>query len=102
MFVCAWKILLTCVLLYLFPFPSPCPPPSLSPAQREVVSEELEHISEQHQQLSAVFSAQSAALAQVEVEGRQMRERLALRESELARLRQKRERRASVNKVSAL
>ena len=73
------------------------PPPP--PLQREIVVEELEHISEQHQHLSSTFAAQSAELERVEREAREVRERLALRETELARLRQKKERRASVSKV---
>ena len=72
--------------------------PSL-PTQCEIVCEELEYINEQHQQLSSAFAAQSAELARVEGEARETRERLALRETELARLRQKKERRASVSKV---
>ena len=71
----------------------------ISSVQREIVSEELDHVSEQHQQLSSVFAAQSAELARVEAEGKKMREKLALREAELARVHQKKERRASVSKV---
>lgn len=63
------------------------------------MSEELEHVSEQHQQLSSAFAAQSAELARVEAEGKDLREKLALREAELARVHQKKERRASVSKV---
>ena len=89
----------------------PPPPPSLplthslSPllplllCQREIVAEELEHISEQHQQLSSTFAAQSAELARVEREEEETRERLTLRERELATLKRKKERRASVSKV---
>ena len=73
-----------------------CP---LSPSQREIVVEELDHISEEHQQLSSTFAAQSAELARVEGELRGARERLAVRETELARMRQRKERRASVSKV---
>ena len=61
--------------------------------------EELDHISEEHQQLSSTFAAQSAELARVEGELRGARERLAVRETELARMRQRKERRASVSKV---
>lgn len=63
------------------------------------MSEELEHISEQYQQLSSAFAAQSTELARAEKEGKEVGERLALREVELARVRQKKERRASVSKV---
>ena len=68
-------------------------------SQREIVADELEHISEQHQQLSSTFVAQSEELARVEDEAKELRERLALRETELARLRQKKERRDSVSRV---
>ena len=71
----------------------------LYPLQREIVVEELEHISEQYQQLSSTFAAQSEELSLVERETRETRETLALRETELATLRQKKERRASVSKV---
>ena len=71
----------------------------LYPLQREIVVEELEHISEQYQQLSSTFAAQSEELSLVERETRETRESLALRETELATLRQKKERRASVSKV---
>lgn len=67
--------------------------------QREIVSEELEHVSEQHQQLSSAFAAQSAELARAEAEGKELREKLALRETELVRVQKKKERRASVSKV---
>ena len=63
------------------------------------MADELEHINEQHQQLSSTFAAQSEELAQVEDEAKELRERLALRETELARLRQKKERRDSVSRV---
>lgn len=59
----------------------------------------MEHISEQHQQLSSTFAAQSAELARVEREVQETRDKLALRETELVNLRQKKERRASVSKV---
>ena len=72
---------------------------SFHSTQCEIVCEELEYISEQHQQLSSAFAAQSEELARVEREGKETRERLALREAELVRLRQKKERRASVSKV---
>ena len=79
-------------------FLSPSLSPSLPP-QREIVVEELEHISEQHQQLSSTFAAQSEELARVEREVQETRDKLALRETELVNLRQKKERRASVSKV---
>jgi chromosome segregation ATPase len=70
-------------------------------SEREIVVEELEHISEQYQQLSSTFAAQSGELSLVERETRETRESLALRETELATLRQKKERRASVSKAQS-
>ena len=61
--------------------------------------EELEHVSEQYQQLSTTFEAVSGELSLVEREAQETRDKLALQETELASLREKKERRASVSKV---
>ena len=67
--------------------------------QREVVSEELDHVNEQYQQLSSAFAAQSDELVQAENDRKELRDRLAVRETELSKVKERKERRASVSKV---
>lgn len=71
-------------------------------SEREVVSEELDCLTEQYQQLESAFESQSSQLSHSNSEIEKLRLELEFKEAELDKLtQQNKERRASLSRVSS-
>jgi septal ring factor EnvC (AmiA/AmiB activator) len=72
-------------------------------SEREIVSEELDSLAEQYQQLESAFESQSSQLSNSHSEVEQLRRELETKTAELGKLAQQdKERRASFSRVSPL
>ena len=72
-------------------------------SEREIVSEELDSLTEQYQQLESAFESQSSQLSHSNSEVERLRRELETKTAELGKLTQQdKERRASLSRVSPL
>ena len=72
-------------------------------SEREIVSEELDSLTEQYQQLESAFESQSSQLSHSHSEVERLRRELETKTAELGKLAQQdKERRASISRVSPL
>lgn len=70
-------------------------------SEREIVSEELDSLTEQYQQLESAFESQSSQLSHSHSEVERLRRELETKTAELGKLTQQdKERRASLSRVS--